>query len=94
MKDITIKTNNHKREFLYYSDLDDKMKKIVETDFDYLDENEIEYGWIIYKNDLIHISNFMNNSYREWHGRFSTGFWSAYLIKVYHDHYIIGYLTC
>lgn len=95
--ELTIKTNNHVREYLYSSEVPDS---VIKDDYSHLDENDNIDGWIHYRNNYYHISDFMiitgnhpDSDFKKWDGYISDSAFSGIVLKHagnYEDGYIIG----
>jgi hypothetical protein len=96
MPDVKVYTNNHHRQFIYYHNLPDKYKQQVESDYDYLGDDQKYDQWIIYREDLYHTSDFMSlhnqfhtsqamrDNFSTWDGYMSDSFFSGVVIRL-HD---------
>ena len=92
---MRIYTNWHKRTFMYYHDLPEKYQKLANDDFYYLNDDEKFDHWIVYKNWLYHISDFMafgyaGDAYRSptsshWNGYIGDSFFSGILLHICED---------
>jgi len=92
-ENVKVITNNKPRETLYYWELTDKQRAIVDDYHDYLSEEEKhDMQFIPYKNHIYAISDFMslhNKVYcpnppdfmQGWDGCLSDSFFSGILIK-------------
>lgn len=81
---ITIKSNNHWRNFLYGYELTDKEKQ----DFDYLPADDIDsHDFIRYQGVILDPGEFMlcPQVFKAWHGYQSDTFFSGTLIRVSED---------
>ena len=65
---MKIITNNQWRDFFYLWDLPEKYQKTALADYDHLDEHESWDNWIIYKDRLYHLSDFMMTRPNVWGG--------------------------
>ena len=86
MSELRIVTNNNNRQFLYGYDIPDK---VLEEQFDHLDEDEKCDNFIKYRNNYYHISDFMriehNENLKGWDGYLSDSYFSGILIKLSED---------
>lgn len=92
---MKITTNNHWRNFRYSYEVPEK----VFAEFDWLSEDESIDGWISYKGQWLHLSQFMRGEYRttdmrredgdamlrNWHGYCPDTYFSGVLIRVSED---------
>ena len=86
--------SNYKRRFLL-TDVD--VPKKVLDEYDWLDDDEKTDGWMKYKDQYYHLSDFMwipadIKDMKGWDGYMSDSFFSGIVIKVFYytDEYIIG----
>lgn len=80
---MNVITNNHERQFMYGYDVPSE----VHQDYDWLDENEHDDGWINYRGNWYHISDFMQApaSMAPWSGYFGETAFSAIVIELSDD---------
>ena len=81
---LTITTNNHKRDLLYWHDLTDKER----AEFDWIDQDEADnFEFFRYKNWTFCLSDFMrieghdDSAFSAWDGYTNDSFFSGTLIK-------------
>ena len=82
---IKIMTNNKPRQTICGYQLTDKQKQ----DFDYIEDID-NHDFVIYKNNVIDINEFMridedSKHFRGWHGYSSDSYFSGTLIKYCED---------
>ena len=83
MSELTIITNNHKREIVYYWELTQAEKE----EFDWIKDNENDYTFFRYKGSTYCLSEFMrienhsNADFMAWDGYSSDSFFSGILVK-------------
>ena len=86
---LEIRTNNHKREVVYWWELTEKERK----EFDYFntDEEQSEALFFRYKGDVYAMGEFMRiehcPDFNGWDGYISDTFYSGVLVKYYEDDY-------
>ncbi len=77
-----VHTNYHWREFL----CGEEVPQSVLDDYDWLDDDQRQYGWIKRYNEYMHISDFMRVDSSEvlpgWHGAHCTSAFSAFYIQL------------
>ena len=82
-----IITDHKWKQFKYGYEVPEKVK----NDFDWLEEEEKDDGWIYYRKNWYHESDFMridnNNPFYSlgWHGYHSDSFFSGVLIQISDD---------
>ena len=92
---LEIITDNKWKPFRYGNEVP---KKVLDDDFDWMDEDQIGDGFFKYKGQWYHLDEFMRISknapapMKKWHGYLSDSFFSGVLIKVSSDgeEYIVG----
>jgi len=80
---LTITSNNVHREFIYGYELPES----VHADYDHLSDDDRADGWIHYRKQWYHMSDFMlngdNSPFPEkWHGNHGDSFFSGVLIAL------------
>jgi hypothetical protein len=92
-ENMQIKSNYKRRPLL--GDVD--VPKKVLDEYDWLDDDEKTDGWMKYKDQYYHLSDFMwipadIKDMKGWDGYMSDSFFSGIVIKVFYytDEYIIG----
>ena len=86
---MQIITNNAERQFLYGYDVPDS----IHAEFDHLDDDSRQDGWIHYHKCWYHVSDFMvlnefygqPDDFIDWHGYSSDSFFSGVLIRISDD---------
>tara|TARA_Y100000593_G_scaffold94032_1_gene191281 strand:- start:61873 stop:62163 length:291 start_codon:yes stop_codon:yes gene_type:complete len=82
MSDYKIITNNHERQFLYGYEVP---QKILDSDFDYLSDDEKQDGFIYYRGCYYHTSDFVctREELRDsgWHGISYQSAFSAVVVS-------------
>jgi len=85
---MKITSNYHVREYKYSYDVPEG----VLDDYDWLDDCEKLDGWIDYRGDWYHISDFMRYDDAYWNGIVHDTFFSGILIHIVGDStYTIGW---
>ena len=85
---LQIITNHHERQFKYGYEVPES---IMNDQFDWMDEDEQFDGWIHYRNNWYHTSDFMridhhpDSDFSSWHGYHGDSFFSGVLIKLSDD---------
>ena len=105
MSELTIITNNHRRDIVYYWELTDKERE----EFDWIKEDrQDDYMFFRYKGNVYCLSDFMRMGYvggyynpvwAQWDGYSSDSFFSGILVKwpveewgeIDTDHVIVGW---
>lgn len=95
---LKIKTNNQFRHLLFFNELTDNEKRKVESDYDYMKQEEIENQmYVKYKGDIFGLDSFIripNNPWAPhaeeifpagWSGYCELGYGFGYLIKFSDD---------
>ena len=89
-----IISNHHWRLLKYYHDFTEEEKEEIDSDYDWMDQEERETSdWIVYRDRVYNIADFMsihNRVYNPviqdwqqgWDGYLSDSFFSAILIKL------------
>ena len=82
--ELTITTNNHKRDLLYWYDLTDKER----AEFDWIDQDETEdfeffryKGWTYCMADFMRIEHHNDKEFSSWDGYSGDSFFSGVLVK-------------
>lgn len=92
MNNYTIKTDSKWNDFIYGAEVP---KKVL-AEYDHLDNADAQDGFIKYRNNWYHVSDFLKtDSFPGWDGLFSLGFFSGILIQISPDNekYRIATLT-
>jgi hypothetical protein len=83
---VTIKINHQWRNLTYRSDVP---AKVLASQFDYQDENEVLDGFFCYRNYWYHLDGFMrienNPDLKAWDGYASDSYFSGVVIKLSDD---------
>lgn len=85
MSELTIRTNHAWRDFVYRSDVP---AKVLESEFDYQDEEDTLDGFFCYRGCWYHLDQFMvcdGDTFKGWHAYLSDSFYSGVLIRVSND---------
>ena len=82
---VVVSSDGKFKPFLY----GDEVPKKVLSDYDWLPEDEKEHGWVKYKNEYMHLSDFIRLSGsgvgRDWNGYHADSFFSGTVIKMTND---------
>ena len=83
---MKVYTNKHKRQFKYRNEVPND---VLQDDFDWLDDDSSYDGFIHYRGNWYHVSEFMrcddNSPFNGWHGYHSDSFFSGILIRLSDD---------
>tara|TARA_R110000803_G_scaffold158426_2_gene222709 strand:- start:1492 stop:1767 length:276 start_codon:yes stop_codon:yes gene_type:complete len=76
-------TNHHWRDFLYQGEVP---AEVIAEDYDHLTEDYgLSDGWIKYRGEWSHISDYMSTPLNTWHGVHTDTFFSCTVIKLSDD---------
>jgi len=84
---VTIKTNNHWRQFVYRYDVP---SKVLADQFDYLSDDVID-GFFKYRGNWYHLDEFMriennpDSEFSQWHGYSGDSYFSGIVIRISKD---------
>lgn len=90
---LTIRTDNKWKQLKYRYEVP---KAVLSTQFDYLDEDDGNDGFILYKGHWYHTSDFMRlpsgGDFKGWDGAASDSYFSGVIVKLAKngEEYIIG----
>ncbi len=82
---MNIRTNNHWRDFVYRWDVP---AEILESQFDYQDENDTYDGFIHYKGHWYHLDQFLcispgaPDEFGQWQGYSADSYFSGVLVRI------------
>ena len=86
MSNITIKTNNQWRDFVYRSDVPDS---VLDDNFDWLDD-DVSDGFLNYRGVWYHLQEFItppdSAPFNKWQGWIADSYFSGVLIRFSDDH--------
>lgn len=86
MKEMRVRTNGHRRLFVYRHDVP---VEVLEDDLDWTDENDVD-GFFCYRGVWYHLSQFIRLPERApmlagWHGYHADSFFSGVVLRTTDD---------
>ncbi len=81
---VTIKTNKQSRDFLYWNQIP---AKVLADQFDHLKEDENFDGFIKYRGNYYHETDFMraHEAFKGWDGYLSDSYFSGIVLRIAQD---------